>query len=317
MKRLAVFLVAVGGLIFRPGPAQSVEKALSGNLSLSGAWALYPLALKWAEEFRKIHPGVRIDIQAGGAGKGMADALAGAVDIGMVSRNIHHAEIARGAFPLAVAKDAVVATCSAKNPFLRQILGRGMRREVFSGIWIEESIKTWGEALGTGEKTPIRVFTRSDACGAAETWAEFLGHNQEDLKGIGVYGDPGVAEAVRRNPLAVGFNNVNFAYDAKTKKPVSGLVLIPIDLDGNGAIELGENFYNTRDELIRAVAEGRYPSPPARELFFVTKGKPAKKILVEFLCWVLSGGQRFVSETGYITLSAEALSGEMKKVAPK
>ena len=44
---------------------------------MSGAWALYPMAVTWSEEFRKIHPGVQIDISAGGAGKGMADCLTG------------------------------------------------------------------------------------------------------------------------------------------------------------------------------------------------------------------------------------------------
>jgi phosphate transport system substrate-binding protein len=33
--------------------------------------------VKWGEEFGKIHPKMRIDISAGGAGKGAADALAG------------------------------------------------------------------------------------------------------------------------------------------------------------------------------------------------------------------------------------------------
>ncbi len=59
-----------------------------GSLSLSGAWALYPLAVRWQEEFQKSHPGTIVDVQAGGAGKGIADALTGIVDIGMVSREI-------------------------------------------------------------------------------------------------------------------------------------------------------------------------------------------------------------------------------------
>jgi len=46
----------------------------------------------------------------------MADVLSGLVDIGMVSREIYQEEIARGALPLAVARDAVVATLNDKNP---------------------------------------------------------------------------------------------------------------------------------------------------------------------------------------------------------
>ena len=59
---------------------------LNGTLTISGAWALYPMMIRWSEEFQRIHPEVRFDISAGGAGKGMADAIGGAVDIGMVSR---------------------------------------------------------------------------------------------------------------------------------------------------------------------------------------------------------------------------------------
>lgn len=69
---------------------------LTGTITLSGAWALYPMAVKWAAEFKKIHPKVRIDISAGGAGKGVADALAGSVDLGMVSRDINPAEVKKG-----------------------------------------------------------------------------------------------------------------------------------------------------------------------------------------------------------------------------
>ena len=286
-----------------PPPAQS-----SRGLSLSGAWALYPLAVRWQEEFQKSHPGAVVDVQAGGAGKGIVDALAGVVDIGMVSREINPAELEKGAVALAVAKDAVVATVSRKNPFLAEILKKGLRREALAGIWIKKSATTWEGLLGRSGKTPIHIFTRSDACGAAETWAAYLGGHQEDLGGVGVYGDPGLAEAVRRDPLAVGYNNVNFAYDAKTLKPVAGLEICPIDLDGNGLVDPVEKIYSTRDDLTKAIAAGVYPSPPARDLYFVVKGQPGRPLLAEFLEWVLTDGQKYVAEMGYIAVGQDRIA---------
>lgn len=85
-------------------------------MSLSGAFALYPLAVKWAEDFQKIHPNVKIEVEGGGAGKGMTDALAGQVDFGMVSREVSDAETAKGAIGFPVAKDAVVPTINEANP---------------------------------------------------------------------------------------------------------------------------------------------------------------------------------------------------------
>lgn len=315
MKRtLALGLAAVlaaalpaGGGDPRPAPARE-------SLTLSGAWALYPLAVRWKEEFTRTRPRVDIDVQAGGAGKGITDALAGAVDIGMVSRDILPIEIEKGAVALPVAKDAVVATISRKNPFLETLLRRGLDREALTRIWIRGDAVTWESLAGRPGRTPVHVFTRSDACGAAETWAAFLGGHQEDLHGIGVYGDPGLAEAVRRDPLAIGFNNVNFAYDARTLEPVSGLAICPLDLDGSGAIEPGEAVYAGRDDLTRAIAAGVYPSPPARELFFVIKGKPARPLLAEFLEWVLGEGQRYVGEMGYIAVAPDRIAAALAAV---
>lgn len=316
MKKLTLALPAaflIVSSVFSLGGVSAVQ----GKVSISGAWALYPMVLKWAEEFQKLQPRVKIDVQAGGAGKGIADTLAGMVDIGMVSRDVQPVEVERGAVPFAVTKDGVVATISARNPFLDQIRKKGVSKARFIDLWITGKIVTWGQVLGTDEKSPVHVFTRADACGAAETWAAFLGRHQEDLGGVGVYGDPGLADAVRRDPLAIGFNNINFAYDAKTLRPVAGMAILPIDLDADGKIEAGEDFYAARDAITGAIAEDKYPSPPARDLYFVTKGRPAKPAVVEFLKWVLTEGQPYIPETGYIPLSPEKLKAGLDKLAGK
>jgi phosphate transport system substrate-binding protein len=311
----ALVLIANQPVPSGPVARQTTSPPVRGNLSISGAWALYPLALKWAEEFERLHPGVRIDVQAGGAGKGMTDVLAGAVDIGMVSREINPSEAGRGVVAVAVAKDAVVPTVSRKNPLLPELLRRGLKREEFARIWISGTIPSWNALLDGKDDAPIRVYTRSDACGAADTWAAYLGKRQEDLVGVGVYGDPGVAEAVKRDPLGIGYNNVNFAYDARTKKPVEGLEICPIDLNGNGRLDPGERIYATRDDLIRAIAANVYPSPPARDLYFVVKGTPRSPLLAEFLKWALTGGQTYVPEMGYLPLAPERAARGLAMIA--
>lgn len=288
--------------------------APEGRVSISGAWALYPMVVKWAEEFQKLNPRVKIDVQAGGAGKGIADVIADMVDFGMVSRDVHPIEMEKGAMPFAVTKDAVVPMINAKNPYLAEILQKGLAREAFVDIWINKAAATWADVLGGKAPAPIHIFTRSDACGAAETWALFLGKRQEDLSGVAVYGDPGLADAVRRDPLGIGFNNVNFAYDPKTLTPVEGLIAAPIDLDGNGNLDPAERFYGTRDDLTKAIAENKYPSPPARDLYMVSKGVPIKPAAVAFLRWILSEGQKFVPETGYIPLSDDKLKAGLELI---
>jgi phosphate transport system substrate-binding protein len=295
------------------GEVAAASTDLSGTITVSGAFALYPLMVLWGEEFQKLHPDVRFDISAGGAGKGMADVLANAVDIGMVSRAVHPEETDKGAFWVSVVKDAVFVTVNEKNPVWADLHQKGMTKETFVRIYITGEITTWGQAVGRPEVTdPIHVFTRSDACGAADTWALYLGRKQEDLKGVAVYGDPGLLDAVVKDPLGIGYNNLNYAYDAGTGKPVARAQVVPIDVNGNGQADADE-IYDTKDQAIDAVATGRYPSPPARDLNLVTNGKPAG-LTAAFVKWVMTDGQKYVSEAGYIALPQDKLAGELQKL---
>ena len=309
---LEVFLQAVSL------PMTYCQEKTSGQISISGAFALYPMVVKWADEYRKIYPDVRFDISAGGAGKGISDALTGMVDIGMVSREIYPEELKKGAFPIAVTKDAVVAVVNELNPAHNDIMTKGLKKETGNNIWITGRFTSWSQAFGTKSTSPIHIYTRSDACGAAEIWAKYYGKKQEDLLGVGVFGDPGLAQAVKKDPLGIGYNNIGYAYDAKTRQQLKGLRVVPLDLNNNGKIDPEENFYNSMNDIIAAIASGKYPSPPARELYFVMKGNPSdNKVLANFIRWVLLDGQKFVNEAGYISLTKDKIDSEFKKLQYK
>lgn len=71
-------------------PADRVGAAdgdpLSGKLLLTGSSTVAPLAAEIASRFESLHPAVRVDVQTGGSGKGIADARHKIADIGMASR---------------------------------------------------------------------------------------------------------------------------------------------------------------------------------------------------------------------------------------
>ena len=297
----------------RPGFSET-PIILQGTIRVSGAWALYPMMVKWGEEYRKVHPKVRVDISAGGAGKGVVDALAGLVNVGMVSREITLEEIKQGVFYVPVVKDAVFPVMSDENPvFQKGLSGKGMKKQTFSDLWIKGRDLTWGEIVGNDSKYKVHVYTRSDSCGAAETWAQYLGgKNQEDLQGIGVYGDPGLAEAVRKDPHGIGYNNLNYAYDFKTGLPPKGLRIVPVDLNENGKVDPEEDL-KTKNRAVQAIASGIYPSPPARDLYLLTK-ENLKGVTKEFIRWILTDGQEYVEETGYIKLTKTQVNLALRKV---
>ncbi len=315
-------LTVIFSLIFifpacNPGNSHSNKNSdsLSGKITISGAFALYPLTVKWGQEFKKIHPKVTLNISAGGAGKGMADALTKMVDLGMYSKELSPEEKAKGAWYIAVSRDAVLPTINSANPVIKDLKANGLTKQKFFDIFISEKIKTWGEATGTRSNVKLESFTRSDACGAAEMWARYLqGKKQEDLQGLGVNGDPGIADAIRRNAGGIGYNNLNFVYDMNTRKPYEGIDVVPLDMNGNGKIDPEENFYGSLDQVMTAIRNGIYPSPPARDLYLVSAGKPKNKVVLAFLNWILTDGQKYLSEAGYVPVSADKLKAGLEKL---
>lgn len=293
-KLLSIFIV---GLIFLSTvrSASADEKKLEGTISLSGAWAVYPTAVAWADGFKKKHPSVKIDISAGGAGKGAADAIAGLVDIGMVSREPDPSEVKKGITPLYVLHDAVFPIISEKNPALNELLKTGIIRERLAGLYVTGLITTWTELAGSKTDKKVHLYTRSDACGAGANWAKYVANKkQEDLKGVGVYGDPGLLEAVKRDPLSIGYSNFSYVFTPEGAV-LKGIKIVPVDANGNGVADHDE-VYNTRSEAVSAIERGLYPA--VRKNYFFVKGRP-QGLVKEFIRFALSDeGSRIVEEVG-------------------
>lgn len=318
MTRLAGLLV-IGAFVLSAcgnasAPTSATSDELTGTIAISGAFALYPMMTVWTEEFSKLHPKVQFDVQGGGSGKGMTDLLSGAVDIGMISREIKPEEAAKGAYWVAVTKDAVFPLISAKNPYASDILTKGMSKATFKKIFVTGEIKTWGEVIGKPEiKDEIHVYTRSDAGGAGEIWAKFAGGKvQDDIKGIGVNGEPALVDTVIKDALGIGYSNLNSVFDVSGGTLVTGTLVPPVDINDNGQADANE-VYKTTAEAIKAVADGVYPSPPARVENLATNGKPTG-VTLAFITWIVTDGQQFLRQAGYVPLTPDQQKESLGKL---
>ncbi|MDP2768116.1 MAG: hypothetical protein Q8O41_11840, partial [Candidatus Methanoperedens sp.] len=125
-------------------------------------------------------------------------------------------------------------------------------------------------------------------------WAAYLGKKQEDLKGVGIYGDPGLLEAAKRDPIGVGYNNFSYIF-TREGTVVSGARIVPIDSNENGIADSDE-IYASREAAIKAIRAGRYPA--TRKNYFFVKGKPSG-LVKEFIEFALSEeGAKIVDDSG-------------------
>jgi phosphate transport system substrate-binding protein len=318
MKALvAVLIISTVGIVSLSGCTTQNEN----TIKISGANALQPMMQVWADEYHKIHPEINIDVGGGGAGKGMTEALAGVVNIGMYSQEISQNNIDDGVFWVSVAADAVVATMNDQNPVKDILLTKGVTRQqledIFTHTYETRTIKTWGQLAGNASLSTERiwVFTRQDSCGAASMWALYLGNYLQDnfssTADTAVIEDAPLLNEIKKNTYGIGYNNINTVYNMSSKLPYEGTLPIPLDLNENGIIDENESFYANNTEITTAIKNHVYPWPPARNLHLVTKDEftgAAKN----FVHWILTDGQQYISSSGYIQLSQEALAEQLQ-----
>ncbi len=287
------------------------------TIKVSGAYSLYPMMVVWAQQYHTLHPDINIDVSSGGAGKGMADALAGSVNLGMVSRDVTQAEADQGIIAVAVVEDAVLATINTENPVLSIIQEKGLTKEQLRAIFINYSISTWGQLIGDPNNTdPIKVYSRSDPCGAAESWVKYLGnYTQDDIPTreeiTKVKGDDSMSKSIAGDPLGIGYSNVNYIYSNSTKTPKEGIAVVPLDLNGNGIIDPAESFYQSRDDVVNAELQDKLPSPPSRLVYLVTLHN-FTGVTKDFVQWILTDGQQYTFNNGYGAVPSDILDEQLR-----
>jgi len=314
---IAIAALVIVTTLIAVGFSGCTSQQQTSTIKVSGAYSLYPMMVVWAQQYQKTHTNVRIDVTSGGAGKGMSDALAGTVNLGMVSRDVTTAEASQGIVAVAVVKDAVLATINTANPVFSNITTTGLTKEKLKDVFITRSITTWGQLVGNAANTdPIKVYSRSDVCGAAEAWALYLGNYTQDdfpaVEGVTkVKGDDTMSASVSGDQFGIGYSNVNYIYSNSTMQPRTGLLPVPLDINGNGVIDEAENFYQTRTDVVNAEINGTLPAPPARLVYLVTMSNFTGATR-DFVHWILTDGQALTIANGYAPVPAALIPEQLR-----
>ncbi len=90
-------------------------KDLEGKITISGSTSVGPLALQLAEEYMKLNPRVKIEIQETGSGAGITQALERTVDLGMSSRDLK-TDGSEDLEKTIIAQDGIAVILSKENP---------------------------------------------------------------------------------------------------------------------------------------------------------------------------------------------------------
>lgn len=313
MKYLFAFLLPVvvlfsgcGSSSNQQGDGQSADTLkLSGMLKISASETMYPMMDRWRNEFIKLHPAVKFDIKPKHSAEALSDLLNGKADLAMMSVKPSDTAIKQGLWVAAVAMDALVPIINFDNPEIQPLVMHGITKEKLMQAFTGK-IRTWGQISGRSGKAPVRVYTMSDSSGTAAVWYQFLGIERTNVKAERVYNAKEMLEKITAEPGAIGYCSIMDAYNQETGFRKDGLYILPVDYNDSKTIEDKEQFYDKYSLASNAVVTGKMPSPPARNLYLVTKGKPQGNLMKGFIQWVLTIGQNYMPAEGYLNITPQS-----------
>lgn len=286
-----------------------VVAGISGNLNSIGSDTLNNLMTHWGEEFQKLYPSCKVQVEGKGSATAPPALAKGTAQLGPMSREMKDTEVDEfekkfGYKPTAVrvAIDALAVFVHKDNPIEKLTLPQV--DAIFSKTrkgGAAADVTTWGQLGLSGDwaEKPISAYGRNSASGTYGYFKEhalFKGDYKDTIKEQP--GSGGVVQAITADQFGIGYSGIGF----KT----AGVKTLQI------ASKDGKPFITTEAENVYA---GRYPL--SRFLFvYVNKepNKPLDPAVREMLKYILSKqGQDQVAKDEFLPLTPKMVREELKK----
>ena len=334
MKKILLVFGCVVGVV---GGLAAQTMKITG----AGATFPYPIYSKWFAEYNKLHSNVEINYQSLGSGAGIQQLRAqtvffGATDGPMTSQQLQDAPGRILHFPTVLG--AVVPIFNIPNvktelKFTGQVLA-----DIYLG-----KITKWNDPaltkLNTGVALPgtdITVVHRSEGSGTTYIWVDYLSKISPEFKskvgvntsvnwptGVGGKGNESVSGLVSQTPGSIGYVELIYALQNKISygsvqnmagEFSSAMVASVTAAAAAAAAQMPADF---RVSITNAPGKGVYPISSFTWilLYEAPKDKAQAKVMMDFMKWALTDGQKFAPDLGYAPLPEAVVKLEMAALA--
>jgi phosphate transport system substrate-binding protein len=317
------------------GAALSAQKV---QITGAGATFPYPIYSKWFAEYNKKNPNVEINYQSLGSGAGIRQitnrtVFFGASDGPMTQEQLDAAPGKILHFPTVLGADVPVYNIAGVSDQLK--FSGPLLADIFLGKvtkWNDPAIAKLNAGVNL-PSTDITVVHRSDGSGTTYIWVDYLAKVSPEWKqkvgvntsvnwpiGLGGKGNEQVAGLVKQTPGSIGYVELVYALQTKISygavQNLSGkFVTASTESVTAAAAEAAKKMpADFRVSITNAPGDGAYPISSFTWLLLYEnpQDKAHAKIMVDFMNWALSDGQKFAPDLGYAPLPQAVVDLEKK-----
>ena len=320
------------------GEASAGPSAAPGQINGAGATFPYPIYSKWFSEYNKIRPDVRINYQSIGSGGGIRQLTNQTVFFGATDGPMTEEQLKAAPGPIVHLPTVLGGVVPAYNL-------SGLSAELrFSGPLLADiflgKVKKWNDPAvareNAGAKLPatdITVVHRSDGSGTTYIWVDYLSKVSPEWKdrvgvatsvnwpvGVGGKGNEGVAGLVKQTPGSIGYveliyatqNNIAYGSVKNAAGKYVKASLSSVTVAAASSIDTMPADF--RVSITNAPGEDAYPISSYTWLLLYEHpaDKERARIIVDFMKWALTGGQKYAPELGYAPLPEKVVGRELE-----
>jgi phosphate transport system substrate-binding protein len=326
---------AAGTLAIAATAAVSLT-AQTVQINGAGATFPYPIYSKWFSEYNKVNPRVQINYQSQGSGAGIKQLISRTVFFGATDAPMTPDQMKAASVPVLHLPTVLGAVVPVYNiPGVKQELK--FTGQVLADITLGKITK-WNDPaiakLNGGVALPnldIVVAHRSDGSGTTFIWVDFLSKVSPEFQktvgvgtsvkwpvGVGGKGNEGVSGLVSQTPGTLGYVELIYALQNKiaygSVQNASGAFVrasIEAVTAAAASAKIPDDF---RVSITNPPGKDAYPIASFTWLLLYENpdDKAQAKVMVEFVRWALTDGQKFAKELGYAPLPKAVVDMELK-----
>jgi phosphate transport system substrate-binding protein len=268
------------------------------RIRIDGSSTLFPLSEAVAEDFRKVHPNIKITVGVSGTSGGIRKFLRNEIDIADASRKMNNLEIEEclknniSFIEIPVSNDGIVIAVNPENDFIDYLTVSELKK-----IWEPKAQKTilyWDQIRKHWPHKPIQLFGAGTSSGSFDFFTlEIVGTKKASRGDYTASEDDNIlVQGVIGAKYSLGF----FGY-SYYKENYKELKLVPIndEIENNGKGPIMPD--------VRSIQNGSYQPLSRTEYIYINTKSLQKPIVKDFVLYYVKNAEKLLMEIGGVPLT--------------
>lgn len=274
------------------------------TLYIKSAQFATPLIEKWAVEYAKVNPQVKVKL---------ADSKVVSKDVALKLVTANSDENKKDQLSdnvLIFGQYAILPITAKSNPSLNELSSKRFNNKRLKELFFEKDIIE-DDSKPSKLSSSVTIYSGNSEVSISHSFADYFGYTASSLRGKRISGDDAfLIKALERDNSGVTFNALSNIFDIKTRQLKDNIVILPLDVKKEYREYLAESA--NIDNLIKLLETQSVDIIPVESLGLAYNSE--NKLIKDFLAWVLSNGTQLNNAYGILNVDDKTLAEQHKKL---